>query len=326
MNTSSQNTPSHNTQQRLSPFLAVLALLAIFCLVPGAGAQSPVDQLATLEIELWPDYDQPQVLVLLTGTLGDSAATPATVTLPIPTAATINAVAHVNAGSGDMENVSDVNSDTPGELTFTTPSPTFRIEYYLPYNSDGDRHDFTFGWRSDMTIDQLLATVQQPAGASDFQLSPAAAQTRIGADGLTYHAFDAQALPAGQEFSVTASYDLAGGELSADVVPTLQPQVQGPLPLVSEPAQPADTGLNWALVAIIAGGLIIVAAVVWFLFSSNTTRRKRTPRPRPVRHAKPRGSRPSATPSAAQFCHNCGQPIDDEDRFCRNCGTPVKGR
>lgn len=328
MKTAPQNTSYRHNHLLFSPFWAGLALLVIFSLilVPAARAQNPVKELAVLEIELWPDFDRSAVLVLLTGTLADDVPTPATVNLPVPDEASINAVAHINVGSGDLENVSDVNSDTPGELTFTTPSPTFRIEYYVPYDSDGDQRDYTFDWRSDMTIDQLLATVQQPADATDFQLSPPADQTSTRADGLIYHAYDGQSLPAGQSFSVTASYDLASGELSADVLAAQQPQVQGPLPLVSGPAQAESTGLNWALVAIVAGGLIIIAAVVWFLVSSSGNRRRRTPRPKPVRPAKSRGTRPPAASTAAQFCHHCGQPVDDGDRFCRACGTPVKGR
>lgn len=304
-------------------------MLAAFSLmlIPSAHAQNPVQELATLEIEIWPDYDQPSVLVLLTGTLADDAAVPATVVLPMPEEASINAVAHVNADSGQLENVTDVDSNTPGQLTFTTPSPTFRIEYYTPYESDGDQRDITFDWQSDMTIDQVITTVQQPAEATEFEVAPAAAQATPGRDGLVYHALSPQPLPAGQSYTVSVSYDLASNQLSADLLTAQQPSVQGPLPVVSDSAAAAEPGFNWALVAIVAGGLIIVAAVVWFLYSSSGRSRKRTPRPRPIRTTKP-GNAKAAAPSssAAQFCHNCGQAVDPEDRFCRECGTPLKGR
>ncbi|MFN2223112.1 MAG: hypothetical protein ACK2UH_11195, partial [Candidatus Promineifilaceae bacterium] len=128
MKTAPQNTPNRHNHLFFSPILAGFALLAIFglFLVPGAQAQSPVNELAILEIELWPDFDQPELLVLLTGTLADDVPTPARVTLPLPEEASVNAVAHVNVGSGDLENVSDVDSDTPGQLAFTTPSPTLQ--------------------------------------------------------------------------------------------------------------------------------------------------------------------------------------------------------
>lgn len=327
MKTAVPNTPSRPQHLQFSSILAGLIGLALFCLalVPAAAAQSPVDELATLEIELWPDFDRPATLVLLTGTLADDVPVPATVILPVPEEASLNAVAHVNVGSGDLENVTDVDSDTPGQLTFTTPSPTFRIEYYVPYETNGDQRQITFDWRSDMAVDQVLATVQQPAEATDFQLLPAADRSTTGADGLVYHAYDGQAMPAGQSFSVTASYELASGELSADVLAAQQPQVQGPLPLVSGPAQSEDPGLNWPIVVIVAGGLIMVAALAWFLYTNSNRSRRRAPRPRPVRRTKPEASQ-SPPSSTAQFCHQCGRPVEDEDRFCRACGTPLKGR
>lgn len=329
MNTLPQSTFDHqNSLRTLHRILARLVLLAIMCLIliPSARAQSPVSELAALEIELWPDFDRPSVLVLLTGTLADNTPAPATVVLPLPEEADVNAVAHVNVASGSLENIGDVESDTPGQLTFTTPSPTFRIEYYMPYEADGDRREFTFDWQSDMTIEQVLVTVQQPADATSFELSPEADESATGGDGLIYHALSARSVPAGQTFLVTAAYDLASGQLSTDVLATRQPQVEGPLPIVSDPAATDDQGLDWPLVAIVAGGLVIVAAVAWFLYTSSNRGRKRTPRQRPARQAKSGDSKPITPSAGAQFCHNCGQPVDVEDRFCRECGTALKGR
>jgi hypothetical protein len=305
--------------------LPALMLLLILCLVliPIAQAQSPAGALDSLEIELWPDFDQPAVLVLLTGTLADDVPAPATVTLPLPEEATINAVAYVNVESGQLENVGDSDTSVPGLITFTSPSPTFRLEYYLPYSLDGERRDFTFNWSSDMSVNQVLTTVQQPAEASDFRLSPASDQSTTGRDGLFYHPLAARALPAGASYSVSASYNLDGDQLTADVLGAQQPPVEGPLPVVSDAASDEASDLNWPLVAIVAGGLIIVAAVAWFLYTNNQSGRKRPPRPRPVRSS---SKSPASSAVQVQFCHNCGQPVDAEDRFCRECGTAVKGR
>ena len=304
----------------------VLLLIVSLILIPAATAQGVVNELAALDVELWPDFDRPAVLVLLTGTLADDAPSPATVVLPMPDDASINAVAHVNVQSGELENIADVDSSTPGQISFTTPSPTFRIEYYMPYALEGDQREFTFDWQSDIAIEQLAATVQQPAEASGFELSPASDQAAAGRDGLIYHPLDVRALPAGQSFSLTASYELAGDQLSADLLSAQQPAVEGPLPLVSDPVQGDSSEFNWPLVAIVAGGLIMVAAVAWFLYANSQSSRKRTPRPRPSRRTNPSKSRASTPSSGAQFCHNCGQAVDGEDRFCRECGTALKGR
>lgn len=322
MTTKPSNSLRHHS--RLGrPFGYLLFLVLSLVLIPAAQAQSSVDALATLEVELWPDFDRPAVLVLLTGTLADDIASPATVTLPLPEEATINAVAHVNVESGQLETIGDPDTSAPGLITFTTPSPTFRLEYYQPYSLDGDRRDFTFDWSSQMAVDQLLTTVQQPAEASDFILSPASDRPTTGRDGLLYHALAARALPAGESYTVTASYNLDGDQLTVDVLDAQQLAVEGPLPVIGDATPDETSGINWPLVAIIAGGLIIIAAVAWFLYTNNLSGRKRTPRPRPVRSSK---KSPTTFAAEVQFCHNCGRPVDAEDRFCRECGTAVKGR
>ncbi|MBP8950216.1 MAG: hypothetical protein KBG73_15340, partial [Candidatus Promineofilum sp.] len=72
-----------------------LLLLFLFAALPVA-AQTEVTQLDSLTVELWPDYDRPAMLVILTGTLPASATLPAAVTIPLPAGAEINAVARFN--------------------------------------------------------------------------------------------------------------------------------------------------------------------------------------------------------------------------------------
>ena len=330
MKTSANRSPIHQnhsgTKLRLLLGFNLLLILSLI-LIPAVQAQIPANELTILEVELWPDFDRSAVLVLLTGTLADDVPVPAAMVLPLPEGATINAVAHVDVTSGELQNISDADTSSPGEISFTTPSPTFRIEYYMPYTVDGDRRDFSFDWRSDVAIEQLMTTIQQPADASDFELSPASDQPTTGQDGLLYHPLAALTLPAGQSYAVSGSYNLSSDLLTADVLATRQPAVEGPLPLISDPAQDSGSDLNWPVVAIVAGGLIIIAALAWFLYTINQTGRKRSPRPRPDRRASSSRSQPpaSSSASAAQYCHSCGRAVDPEDRFCRECGTAVKG-
>ena len=37
-----------------------------------------------------------------------------------------------------------------------------------------------------------------------------------------------------------------------------------------------------------------------------------------------RRKRPAATASATQFCSQCGQPVDGDDRFCTSCGHQLQ--
>jgi hypothetical protein len=71
-------------------------------------------------------------------------------------------------------------------------------------------------------------------------------------------------------------------------------------------------GINWALVAIVTGGLIIVAALIWQIAS-------RRPSPN-IRNVADSGIKKN---SRARFCRNCGEPVDEGDRFCSGCGSEL---
>ena len=50
-----------------------LLLLLLFTAVIPVAAQDEVTELDQMTVELWPDYDRPAMLVLLTGTLPASS-------------------------------------------------------------------------------------------------------------------------------------------------------------------------------------------------------------------------------------------------------------
>jgi hypothetical protein len=105
--------------------LILLVMLMLMPMTPGL-AQNPVSVIDALDIEIWPDYDRASVLVLLTGTLPGDTRLPASVTLPLPEVARLNAVARIDSKDGKMKDDIFSSSDPPGALTFTTPDLRFR--------------------------------------------------------------------------------------------------------------------------------------------------------------------------------------------------------
>ena len=138
-------------------------LLVVFVLMPMAQgfAQNPVSVIEALDIEIWPDYDRPSVLVLLTGTLLGDTLLPASVSLPLPKAARLNAVARIDRKDGSMKDDIFSSTDPPGTLTFITPDLRFRVEYYLPYTVNENQRSFDYFWLAALSV-------------NNFQLSTAA--------------------------------------------------------------------------------------------------------------------------------------------------------
>ena len=293
-----------------------LLLLFLFAALPVA-AQTEVTQLDSLTVELWPDYDRPAMLVILTGTLPASATLPATVTIPLPAEAEINAVARFNEVDVLVTDVEWTQGD--GQMTLTTPGSTFHVEYYAPYVATENEVTYGFAWTAGLEIASVAAVVQQPVAATDITIVPAPSGSVTRADGLRYHQIEPRPLAAGEPFTVDVTYTVDTPLLSA---PSVSPAA------TTAPAATATTAAGdgilgdlspWWLLLIPAALALLAGA--WALGRRTGSGRAR--KPRPTRAARPGAPRPSGE-GAARFCHHCGQPAQAGDVFCRKCGTRLK--
>jgi hypothetical protein len=292
-----------------------LTAFTLWAAFPGRlQAQSPAETIANLSVDLWPDYDRPEVLVLLTGTLSEDTSLPAILTVPLPAGATLNAVARI---SNENVMVDDIDyTVTENGVALITPDRRFRIEYYAPYEAVEGERRYRFTWEEDISVSTLALIIQQPAAATNLQTTPAAASTMTGQDGLTYHLLPEVAVPAGEPYEASLTYTADGNQLTADTLAS-SPPANPPLPT----APTADSGRNWPLALAVGGGALIVVALAWQLLSNRRVPAGRT-KPKPRREATapaPPAERP------VRFCHHCGQAVQPGDRFCRNCGQALKG-
>jgi hypothetical protein len=239
----------------------VVLLLAVFIPASQGVAETDVRVIDTLIVDLWPDYDKASVLVLLTGTLPVDTPLPARVTLPFPESARLNAVARIDARDGKMKD-DILSSPGPGELAFITPDPAFRVEYYLPYTAKDKQRSFDFTWQADLSVTKFRVKVQHPAGAKAFRTDPAKSESVRDENGLNYSIFPVQNLPAGQPFKLHVDYTMDLPRLSVQNPPPPNP---GPPPSTVPAKPPAGPGLDWPLLAIIAGCTLMVLAVIWMV-------------------------------------------------------------
>jgi hypothetical protein len=289
-------------------YYLLLFLLAMIFSTAG-HTQDKVTVIDALVVDLWPDYDRTSVLVLLTGTLSADTKLPATVILPLPETAQLNAVARIDSSDGLMKD--DIfSSPNPDGIRFTTPDLRFRVEYYLPYTVNNNRRTFNFAWLADLSVNRFQLRVQQPISASSLATEPATINVLEGQDGFTYYAFPEQAVPAGQPLLVRVDYTMTTAQLSVE---SLAPPSTG----VQKPGLPSTlktgAGINWPIVAVVAGGVIIVIIFVWQIATRRGTSSQSVTQDAKVQKQ-----------SQARFCRNCGNQMDKDDRFCRNCGTALR--
>jgi hypothetical protein len=286
----------------------MIAFLMVFLSPATVNAQTEV-HLSSLSVNIWPEYDQPAVLMIYNLTLASDTSLPASLTVRIPSESQINAVAVVDPVKGLLNTPYD--NSVQGKwslLKITTTSLQVQVEFYVPLVKNGTARHFVFEWAGDYAVDKLEANFLKPFGAENVSLSLPPAETSPGQDGLINYHVQAANLVAGKPFSLTIDYQRQTDDLSISSQPVQAASTPGP----DTPGRVSITGiLPWILAGI--GVILIVAGVVGFLVwqrgSQGTLKGKR----KTHHHVE--------SEDEFIYCSQCGKRAQPGDAFCRTCGT-----
>lgn len=294
---------------------ALLALLAL----PGLGfAQDPLTSLKELTIAVWPEYDQPSVLVIYEGTLQPDIQLPRPLQVTIPEGSIVNAVAYRDH-TGNLLSLpwESEARDNQQVISFELGQPGFVVEYYADIIAPPPDRGFSLNLDIPYAVDEARLLLRQPARATDFEATPelpAAAPDELG---NPQYAKDLGALAAGEAIDLSVSYTKTDEEPSLSSV--LLPGTPGPSPSPDGEETPVWLFVVGGLVAgaAIAGG--IFGAMTWYRRRQSASRRTRQGRRRQERRG---GRQASKNGTTDEFCPQCGRKYAAGDQFCRSCGTP----
>lgn len=300
----------------ISPVVLLVLLLALVW--SAVLAQQPVS-LSELEVDLWPEYDRPSLLVIYRIKLSPEVGLPAELTLRIPAAAGGPHAVAAKQPDGSLINVEYewAASGDWGEVTLTASQPELQLEYYDPdITREGTTRSFEYRWPGDYTVQDMKVQVQQPLGATNLRTSPSLGEQVTDANGLSYYNANIGALSAGQDFDIRVEYDKATDSLTATGL-----QVQ-PSADVADTAQgwrsQLRPALPWGL--LVLGVILLVGGAVWYWQSG----KRGEERPRTRRRRKPAEAAEKPAPERYIYCHSCGKRAGPGDRFCRACGTRLR--
>ena len=283
--------------------IVVLSII-ILSLVPGSASAQEEINLNTLQVDLWPEFDKPEMLVIYRIQLSEDVQLPTTLSFRIPVdAGEPNAVADGELGDTDYERRVE---GSWAIITFTTSSLFAQLEYYDPgLTKEGNTRRFTYTWPGDYQVNNLRMSVQQPYDAQSLSIFPLMGSSQSGDDGLMYHSANFGSLSEGQEFELTLEYQKASDALSISLLAAQgQPDAQ-----VSETPE----WLPW-LIGVVGVGLIGYGVYSYTQGAQRKSGYRRSPRVR-TRSAGRKGS---------VYCHNCGTQSQAEDKFCRDCGVKLR--
>jgi hypothetical protein len=269
-----------------------------------------------LEVDLWPEYDKPEVLVIYHIFLEAGTALPANLMLSIPTAAGDPAAVAVRNADGQLYNVAynRIVNGQVAQIAFSSPVSEIQFEYYDPgLVKNGTQRSYTYHWTGEYAVRAFAAQVQQPALASNIQITPAMGKGTPGEGGLVYYNSELGALQVQQQASVSLSYEKSEDTLS------VQSGKVGPVSAVdtSTPGR-ATFGMTWIYVLAAVAILLIAGGGFWYWRSTQG-------RPEPVRRRHAAYREKLTQPSSDMiYCHQCGKKASSGDVFCRSCGTKLR--
>ncbi len=293
-------------------WLAVLFFLGAFAFPFSANAQAPSSlKLTSLQVQLWPEYDQPSMLVICDFKLPAATALPVTINYPIPTGANLVAVATQSA-DGNLLNTEYAGPTTNGDWQIVSvkvqTQSTYHIEYYQPLTKNGNTRQFTYVWPGAYAVEDFKMNIRIPVDTTNITTDPIM-DTSQSSDGTSYLVKDFSSLNANQQFTLKVNYIKTSNALSAQQ--TVKP---------SEPLGPNTEGrvmLSNYLPYFLGGvGIVLIVGGLVYFWQSNRGRKSGNRK----RHVK------AEVKEAASdvYCHQCGTRAHSGDRFCRVCGTKLR--
>ncbi|MFQ5576625.1 MAG: zinc ribbon domain-containing protein [Anaerolineae bacterium] len=320
-----------------SPITKILVALFFLPLLVASAQAQPEVRLSNLFIQIWPEYDRPETLVIYRGNVADSVPLPVTLTFQLPAGTeTMHAVAVFNQSGALVNNPYTLTPAADSvELSFTLDRPEFQFEYYDPkiVIKNGVERNVNFSVAVPYAIANLQLELQQPPEADAVQLAPPPDNVRTGNDQFIYHNYRQQDLPPGAPILITGSYTKPTDSLAVE----LQLGISQPAAAPESPAggQGLTATLGYVLVGLGVAALL-AAGGFWYYTNRRPAAQTQTRRParskravKAAKTARARQSRPAtqsaqpASPAAeSKYCHSCGASYKPQARFCHKCGAP----
>ena len=300
--------------------MKIKILIAVLLLGIISGAVKAQSDLIfdRLQVDIWPEYDRPDVLVIYRITLSSELPLPIRMAVKIPRAAGKPYAVSMQGVDGLLYNL-DYTITVEGEwlnVSFTSLSPEVHLEYYDPRLSrSADLRSFEYLWPGDYSVGEMMIRIQQPVDSENLKILPETGLNERGEDGLTYYSVVVGSVEVGTPVTIRVSYQKDTDNFSQSLQP-VRPV---------EPIMPQTLGwatfievLPWALG--VFGLLLIVIGGFWYWQSGN-----KVPGPIP-RFFVPAGKKEAAgvDEDFEVYCFKCGKRAMPGDVYCRSCGSILR--
>lgn len=287
-------------------------MLGVILVFPASltSAQSNIT-LPLVSVQLWPEYDQPSMLVITDFEIPADIKLPIDLTFRIPKDANLIAVASYTAEGELADAIFDgpkVNSEWQ-VFTITMTTSAARFEYYDAITFSGNKRNYAYIWNSRYAVDQFHMRVLEPLDTILLTTDPALPSISK-ENNLKYFSGEPVKLMANEQFLLDLEYDKTSKAL------VLESQGVQPSAPVDENTQ-GRVSLSNSVPYVIGGlGIIMVIGGIVYFWQSGR---------RPVMKSRRRSAlNESRAGDSDAYCPQCGARAKAGDRFCRTCGARLR--
>ncbi len=308
-----------------------------------------------MKVSVWPEYDDPRIMVTYQGEFKDGSLFPQQVAFPVPLGTEMNMVCALKPPNDEhLCQLYDTQTAKDNlNISYNLPIPTYYLEYYWDGISEQSDKSFNFKYVSPYAADSLELEIQQPLKATNFKLAQSYASANSDSQGMKYYHYFFNNVTQGQVISVDATYTKPDNKPSVAKSQASSGGSGNSAAAGSSGSSPyVLIGIGAALMVAVVAGLIMFRrkpAPVHVRMTAMRTPPVRTTPPAQTRRERryeaqrthrqemqqrPPGAElanidPPANPglqsTGAVFCSKCGTRLASDASFCHVCGAKVKG-
>jgi hypothetical protein len=274
-------------------------------------------RLDSLKVELWPEYDREDMLVIYRFSLASDVSLPANVEIHIPARAEDAYQVAMQDLDGLLYRL-DYSIKTEGDwmqVSFTTPSPDIQMEFYDPaLQRNEDHRSYEFVWYGDYQVDQCSVHIKEPLNATDLTTIPNTEPALGGiGDQLTYEV-RLGLIEKNNPFSLQLHYDKADDTLRS----SQEESVKSISPITDQIKGRTSFDEVYPWIFAMLGIVLIFASILLFINGRNYPRRQTE-----SGDDLPQTDYSDVEPKAV-YCHRCGKRAIKGDYYCRICGEKLR--
>lgn len=295
-----------------------VALFILFNIVyPDLASAQEVPTIETLHVDLWPEYDKPDMLVIYRLELSSDVSPPIKLNFRIPVEAGEPHAVAIRSADGSLL-TAPYERSIDGEwavISLLATMPGIQIEYYDPLlHKDNTHRSFQYTWLGDYPVESLTIQVQQPFDASALGIIPTETGVFSGSDGYNYYTLNLGNQPLGEEQIISIQYTKSSDQLGVERLP-----VQPVKPIRSSISGRMNLNyIPWGLG--ILGLSLLTGGIYWYWQLGKKLPKTNSPRNRST--SKQKKSEPTIDETV--YCHQCGKRAALGDRYCRSCGSKLR--